>query len=132
VLSRASGGHDDGMLQSYEIAQMNLPSSTVILSACGTALGKAVAGEGLIGLAQAFFTAGASSLVGSLWPVEDRATAELMLRLHRQLAKGVPAPAALRAAQIALLRDPVWSNPNYWAGFVAIGGSLAKVEQVVR
>jgi CHAT domain-containing protein len=90
----------------------------VVLSACRTALGKEVYGEGLIGLTRGFMYAGASRVVSSVWNVDDRASARLMERFYAaMLAKGLSPASALRDAQLSLLNEPRWSNPHYWAAF---------------
>ena len=94
----------------------------MVLSACQTALGKEVRGEGLIGLTRGFMYAGAARVVASLWNVNDAATAELMKRFYQAMLLEKQAPAAaLRAAQLALARDARWSAPYYWSGFVLQG-----------
>jgi CHAT domain-containing protein len=83
-----------GDLLSHEIYRLRLPADVVVLSACRTALGKEIRGEGLVGLTRGFFQAGARSVVVSLWEVEDRATAELMRRFYREMLReaGRPPP----------------------------------------
>jgi CHAT domain-containing protein len=94
----------------------------VVLSACQTAIGKEIRGEGLVGLTRGFMYAGAPRVVASLWKVDDRATAELMKRFyHGMLISRLRPPAALRAAQIELSRQKQWQAPYYWAGFVLQG-----------
>jgi CHAT domain-containing protein/Tfp pilus assembly protein PilF len=111
-----------GDLRSHEIYRLHLPADLVVLSACRTALGKEIRGEGLVGLTRGFFQAGARSVVVSLWEVEDRATAELMRRFYRGMLKeNLPPAAALRAAQDSLRREPGWEAPYFWAGFVLQG-----------
>jgi CHAT domain-containing protein len=96
--------------------------SLVVLSACRTGLGEDVRGEGLIGLTRGFMHAGASSVVASLWKVDDEATAELMKYFYTNMLKKRMRPAAaLREAQNTLRQDPQWSSPHYWAGFTLQG-----------
>jgi CHAT domain-containing protein len=108
----------DGFLRLHEIYNLDLDADLVVLSACRTALGREVHGEGLIGLTRGFMYAGASRVVSSVWNVDDRASALLMSRFYDAMrARKLPPAAALREAQLSLLNDPRWSNPHYWAAF---------------
>ncbi|MFP5286390.1 MAG: CHAT domain-containing protein, partial [Thermoanaerobaculia bacterium] len=112
----------ESFLRAHEIYRLRLPADLVVLSACETALGREVRGEGLVGLTQAFFHAGARRVLVSLWPVDDEATAELMRRFYQGLFQGgLPPAEALRQAQDSLRREPRWSPPSYWAGFILQG-----------
>jgi CHAT domain-containing protein/tetratricopeptide (TPR) repeat protein len=112
------GQPQDGVLRLNDIYNLHLDADLVVLSACRTALGKEVRGEGLIGLTRGFMYAGAARVLASLWSVEDRATAVLMGRLYRGLLRdGLSPAAALRQAQLAMARDPKRRSPYYWAGF---------------
>jgi CHAT domain-containing protein len=98
----------------------------VVLSACETALGKELGGEGLVGLTRAFQYAGARSIVASLWSVADESTAELMKRFYTYLKEGRTKDEALRSAQIDLIRRSRstgldTAHPFYWAAFELIG-----------
>jgi CHAT domain-containing protein/Tfp pilus assembly protein PilF len=116
------GRPENGFLWAHEIADLRLGADLVVLSACQTALGKEIRGEGLVGLTQAFLDAGADGVLVSLWQVDDRATAELMRRLYEgMLREGLSPAAALRQAQIALWRGTSWQAPSYWAGFALQG-----------
>jgi CHAT domain-containing protein/Tfp pilus assembly protein PilF len=116
------GRPQDGFLAAHEIYGMKLEADLVVLSACETALGTEIRGEGLIGLARAFMYAGAPRVVASLWRVPDTATAELMKRFYRaMLVEGLRAAAALHRAQESLRQDPRWAHPYYWAGFTIHG-----------
>ena len=121
LLSRGPDDREDGVLQANEIFNLRLGADLVILSACETALGKEVRGEGLVGLTRAFLYAGARSVAVSLWPVADESTAELMVAFHRELRDGVERSEALRLAKLAALRSGRWRQPYYWAPFVLIG-----------
>lgn len=111
-----------GFLRAHEVFELDLPADLVVLSACRTALGREVRGEGLTGLACGFFHAGAARVLVSLWNVDDQATAELMRRFyHGLLRRGLPPVRALREAQLSMLRDPRWAAPYYWAGFTLQG-----------
>jgi CHAT domain-containing protein/Tfp pilus assembly protein PilF len=119
---RPDGTPRDGFVRAHEIYRLHLPADLVVLSACRTALGREIRGEGLVGLTRGFQYAGARRVLVSLWEVEDRATAELMRLFYREmLERGQPPAAALRSAQLALRRQPGWQAPYYWAGFVLHG-----------
>ncbi len=111
-----------GFLSLAEIYNLRAPVDLVVLSACQTALGKEVRGEGLVGLTRGFMYAGASGVVASLWQVDDHATAELMKHFYtNMLQHGMRPPAALRAAQNQIRSQKKWSSPYYWAGFTFQG-----------
>jgi CHAT domain-containing protein/Tfp pilus assembly protein PilF len=112
----------DGFLRLHEIYNLKLEADLVVLSACQTALGKEIKGEGLVGLTRGFMYAGALRVVASMWEVSDSATAELMKRFYQNmLHRGLRPAAALRAAQISLSKERQWTAPFYWAGFVLQG-----------
>jgi len=98
-------GEDNGLLQAWEILEsVRIDADLVTLSGCETALGRELAGEGIIGLTRAFQYAGARTVAASLWSVPDRSTALLMERFYGYLKQGRPEDEALRAAQIDLIR----------------------------
>ncbi len=113
-------GMDDGILTAYEISQMNLSGTElVVLSACETGLGDIRGNEGVYGLQRAFKIAGAHYLLMSLWQVPDRETAEFMTAFYQNwLEKKLPIPEAFRAAQRAMRGR--FDNPYLWAGFVLV------------
>jgi CHAT domain-containing protein len=114
--------HEEGYLRLKDIYDLNLPIDLVVLSACRTGLGKAVKGEGVIGLARGFMYAGTRRVMASLWKVHDDATAELMKRFYQKMLKeGMTPAAALRAAQSSMASDSQWRHPYYWAGFILQG-----------
>ena len=127
-------GRDDGILTALEVAELDLAKvELAVLSACETGLGEVAGGEGLLGLQRAFQVAGACSVVASLWKVPDIQTQNLMARFYENLwRKGLPPRAALRAAQLEMLREGYQRGlvpideprktervpPFYWAAFV--------------
>ncbi|MGH8188329.1 MAG: CHAT domain-containing protein, partial [Steroidobacteraceae bacterium] len=112
----------DGFLRAHDVYNLRLGADLVVLSACRTALGAEIRGEGLLGLVRGFMYAGAPRVVASLWDVRDDATAELMKRFYLRMIRGGLSPAAaLRAAQVSMWKDDRWSAPYYWAGFVLQG-----------
>jgi CHAT domain-containing protein len=124
VLSLVSrdGQPQDGFLRPHDIYNMRLAADLVVLSACRTALGRDVRGEGLVGLTRGFMYAGAPRVAASLWDVRDQQTADLMTRFYQFVLKdGLRPAAALRAAQLAMLKDPARRAPSHWAGFILQG-----------
>lgn len=121
-LFNKDGQQQDGFLRAHEIYNLRLPAELVVLSACQTALGKDIRGEGLVGLTRGFMYAGAARIVSSLWEVDSKATAELMTRFYKGILKdGLSPAAALRAAQLSMLQEKQWASPYYWAGFIIQG-----------
>jgi CHAT domain-containing protein len=116
------GRRVSGFLQLTDIYNLKLRADLVVLSACQTALGKEIRGEGLIGLTRAFMYAGTPRVIASVWEVPNRATAELMKRFYNHFLVDRMSPAAaLRAAQLEIRSIPRWSAPFFWAGFVLQG-----------
>ena len=116
------GKPQNGFLRLYDIYNLKLNADLVVLSACQTALGKEIKGEGLVGLTRGFMYAGSPRVVASLWRIDDRATADVMRRFYEAMLKdGLPPAAALRAAQISMLRDKRWQSPHFWAAFTLQG-----------
>ena len=117
-----SGRPQDGFLRLYDIYNLRLGADLVVLSACRTALGEEIQGEGLIGLTRGFLYAGAPRVAASLWEIDDRTTAEVMKRFyHEMLGRGERPAAALRRAQIAMWKTKGWEAPYYWGAFVLQG-----------
>ncbi len=117
----AHGSPQDGFVSLPALRRLKLRADLVVLSACRTALGPHIQGEGLVGLVQTFLEAGAGRVVASLWPVPDRSTAELMEHFYAALAQGNTPAAALRQAQLRILAKDPGRHPSAWAGFVLIG-----------
>ncbi len=111
----------NGYLTLQDITWLKLNADLVVLSACDTALGKEVRGEGLISLARGFMVAGAPRVVATLWQVADDTTAVLMDHFYEKMFVDNLSPAAsLRSAQLAM-KERFPDRPYYWAGFVLIG-----------
>jgi CHAT domain-containing protein len=125
ALSVAPGS--DGILQTREVYGLRLQASLVTLSACQTALGKQVAGEGVLGLSRAFFHAGARAVMASLWNVNDASTSEYMQRFYAALREGEAADAAARSAKLSFLTDARLRHPYFWGAFVVSGDAAASV-----
>jgi CHAT domain-containing protein len=109
----------DEWLNAYDVCSLRMNSAMVTLSGCSTGAGRVYAGDEMLGLVRAFLKAGASSLVVSLWPVNDRSSASLMGAFYEALKQGRPARASLRDAILKLKMN--YPNPYYWGPFVLIG-----------
>ena len=119
----SQGRARDGYLRLHEIFGLRLSADLVVLSACQTAVGKPIKGEGLMSLTRGFMYAGAASVIASLWKVDDQATAELMRRFYAHLLgpSRLKPSAALHLAQVEMARHPRWRDPYFWAGFIIQG-----------
>jgi CHAT domain-containing protein len=116
------GNPQNGFLRLYDIYNLKLQADLVVLSACQTALGKEIKGEGLVGLTRGFMYAGTPRVVSSLWQIDDRASAAFMGRFYEaMLRQGLRPAAALRAAQLSMSKDKRWRAPHYWAAFTLQG-----------
>lgn len=120
VLPARVGEDSDGLLQAREIAEIPLDPELVVLSACDTARGRILSGEGAQSLARAFLDAGAESVVASLWNADDQRTAPLMQSFYAALARGEPPASALRSAKLAAARSGEVPS-SCWASFVVLG-----------
>jgi CHAT domain-containing protein/Tfp pilus assembly protein PilF len=112
-------GINDGFLRLDEVTRLKLNADLVVLSACRTGQGRLSAAEGVEGLARAFLFAGSKGVACSLWSVDDRETADLMVKMYGRLRQGQPAADALRAAKLEMIRAR--KAPFYWAPFILIG-----------
>jgi CHAT domain-containing protein/tetratricopeptide (TPR) repeat protein len=122
TMTDRNGAKTDGLMPLPDIYTLDLSADLIVLSACQTALGKDIKGEGLVGLTHSFLSAGAKSVAASLWKVDDRATAALMADFYvDMLQKGMTPAAALRSAKLKMMSQKQWNPPYYWAGFVLQG-----------
>jgi CHAT domain-containing protein/Tfp pilus assembly protein PilF len=123
-LALAEGGaSEDGLLEAWELMQLNLHADLAVLSACETARGRIGAGEGMVGFSWAMFIAGVPSIVVSQWKVESAGTRDLMVNFHRGLLSPakVGKSEALRQAALKVMKNPETNHPFYWGGFVLVG-----------
>ena len=115
-------GPTDSKLTFDEIGQLEVGQTRLVtLSACQTALGERGQGQEIAGLAYGFEKAGAATVIASLWSVNDESTRELMVKFYSNLKSGMSKAEAMREAQIALMKNPVYRHPYYWAPFLVIG-----------
>lgn len=114
---------DDGLIEGREIAEMNLNAEMVVLSACETARGREIDGEGMVGLAWSFAAAGTPTIIASNWKIDSAATADFMIDFYKflNLNKQTTKSAAIQKAMLAKLKNAKTSHPFYWAGFSIYG-----------
>ena len=123
----AADSSGDGRLEAHEIYGLAVDARLVVLSACQTGVGSGMLadvppGDDWVGLTDAFLVAGASRVAGTLWPVEDRATADLMAWFYERLVAGDGEADALASAQRRAIATRGMASPYYWAGFELVGG----------
>lgn len=121
VLTLDGDDREDGLLQVYEIFNLELQADLVVLSACDTGLGKSVSGEGLLGVTRALLYAGAASVAVSLWQVADTSTSDLMVRFYQHLSRNGDKAEALRLSKLEMIREGRFDRPYFWAPFILIG-----------
>jgi CHAT domain-containing protein len=134
VLAPDAGRAGEDLLFMSEISRLPLQTlQLAVLAACGSADGAMAGGGAVLSLARPFLAAGVPNLVATLWPVGDRASAALFARFYARLADGAMPAAALRDAQLALLRHPdaALRHPALWSPFVAIGGTASTPSSLV-
>lgn len=122
---------EDGKLYNYEIAFEKLSSPMVVLSSCNSGIGSIYPGEGMMSLERSFLLAGASSVVKTLWNVNDYSSSVTMNSFYQYLSKGFEKDEALRLSKIDYLRSssPTYANPYYWAGFQIVGENRSIVSK---
>jgi len=123
VFSIGIASTEDEILQMREVFNLKLNSDLVTLSACQTGLGQFIRGEGIEGLSRAFFYAGASSALISLWAVHDQATSQFMERYYFHLRSSNSIMDALQKTKHEMINSDILSHPYYWAGFIITGNS---------
>lgn len=118
AIALAPSGKENGLLTSDEIMRLKLKADMVVLSACDTGRGN-ITGDGVIGLSRSLLSAGAKSVVVSLWAVPDGATVDLMTAFYQQIPQGQDRAIAMRQAMLQSIQK--YPNPRDWAAFTVIG-----------
>jgi CHAT domain-containing protein/Tfp pilus assembly protein PilF len=128
ILAPSIDSKEDGLLEAWELMEMDLKAELAVLSACDTARGRIGDGEGMIGMTWALFVAGVPTTVASQWQVPSESTTRLMLGFHRNLVGGgsgerkMSKAEAWRQAVLVMMNDPRYRmKPYYWASFVVVG-----------
>ncbi len=129
MLSQTPGKSDeDGLLEAWEMMNLDLNADLVVLAACETGRGRARAGEGVIGMSWALFVAGCPRTVVSQWKVEASSTTALMVEFHKRFKTryggrqpAVSTAEAMRRAALKVMKNPEYAHPFYWGGFVVVG-----------
>jgi CHAT domain-containing protein len=122
------GRGDDAYLRASTVAGMKLEAQLAVLSGCRSAGASTLAGEGALGLASAFLCSGASSVVATLWPVEDRVAERFMAEFYGALAGGRTVAGAVAEAQRRLRGRSETADVRDWAAFVASGEGAARIK----
>jgi CHAT domain-containing protein/tetratricopeptide (TPR) repeat protein len=121
----AASAGDRQALYAHEIAHLDLRHTRlVVLAACSTAVGKISPSSGAASLARSFLAAGAPAVLATLWDIDDQAAQRLLVGFHQRLRAGAAPAAALRDAQLDMIRSgkPRLTNPRTWGAFQLIGG----------
>ncbi len=123
VFTATSDSTEDDLLNTHEIYNLDLKARMVVLSSCSSGEGTLQKGEGVISLARGFSYAGCPSLIMTLWEIEDKVSADLMVGFYRYLKKGYQKDIALQKAKIDFLSDhtQLLSHPFYWSAYQCIG-----------
>jgi CHAT domain-containing protein len=131
--SRILLANEDGrqnFLDASEVLALDLSKvKLVTLSACESALGRIASGDEVLGFPRSFLSAGADSMIASLWPVADDATSLLMNTVYTRLGQGADLQSAMQSGQLAVLKNPKLSHPFFWAPFNLIGNWRLTLEQ---
>ncbi len=121
---------NDGLLNAYEIFNMQLSARMTVLSACNTGYGMLQKGEGIMSMARGFIFAGVPSIIMTLWAVEDQSGSILMSNFYQNLVEGFEIDEALQEAKLQYLSeaDQLSAHPYLWSGYVSIGSTDAMIE----
>jgi CHAT domain-containing protein len=122
-LAFAPHEEDSGLLFARNIYHLRNRADLVVLSACETAGGKIVRGEGALSLTRAFVLSGSKAVVSSLWPVDDRIASKLMFVFYEKIKMGMDFDQALHMAKLSILqgKDNSVKHPFYWASYTGFG-----------
>ncbi len=116
---------EDNLISMYEITNLNLQSSLVVLNSCNSGIGNTMSGEGVFNLARGFFYAGVPAVLATLWEVDDNIGSDIVQRFYKKLMKGVPADEALWESRKEYLQQSgrLKAHPYFWSPYAFIGQS---------
>jgi len=119
----AGDSSEDGLLNTYEIYNMNLNARLAVLSSCSSGEGILNKGEGVMSLSRAFMYAGCPGIVMTLWVIEDKSGVRLMTNFYKELVKGKPKDEALRIAKLKFIEEGnlTRAHPFYWSAYICVG-----------
>jgi CHAT domain-containing protein len=122
---------EDGLLNTYELANLDLGADLVVLSACNTGFGKLNRGEGIIGLTRGFFQAGCKSLLATLWSVSDETSLSIIEGFYTELEKQQSKSYSLSESKRNYVKQAkgMWAHPFFWAGYISIGDDKPIITQ---
>jgi CHAT domain-containing protein/flagellar biosynthesis regulator FlbT len=114
---------EDGLLNTYELADLNLGADLVVLSACNTGYGKLNNGEGIVGLTRGFFQAGCKSILATLWSVSDKTSYDIVKVFYKELEAGHSKSNCISESKRNYLASAkgMFAHPYFWAGFISVG-----------
>jgi CHAT domain-containing protein len=128
----ASSPTEPGLLEARDIYGIDLNGVRLVtLSACESGLGKVARGDEIIGFTRSFLSAGATSIVASLWPVADESTDMLMNKLYKDMASGRDLMSSMQQAQLEVQKNRRFAHPFFWAPFNVIGNGRLTVADAV-
>jgi len=119
-------------LRAGEVAELDLQARLAVLTSCGSAGSTVLSGEGMLGLASGFLSAGIPTVLATLWPVDDREATRFCSRFYEALADGHPAAGALLLTQRWIRSREATAHPFHWAGYVLVGEGAQAVPLVER
>jgi CHAT domain-containing protein len=123
---------NEGYLNTYEIYNMHINAPLVVLSACNSGYGKLHKGEGIISLARGFFTAGAKSIVMTLWAVSDKSSSQIVKNFYGSLSSNQNIGEAMQKSKIQYLEqtDEEGAHPYFWSGYIVLGNAGSSFEPI--
>ena len=130
LFTKGASKYEDDHLEAIELSNMTIPADLVVLSACNTGFGKIRHGEGIMSLSRAFFSAGVSSILMTLWKVPDQSSSKIITSFFKNIKAGMPKDIALQQAKLKYIKDAAgddYLRPKLWTGFI-IGGNINPIE----